>query len=90
MDQYAAELRNELWTTVDKMNEFRWLFVKDPVRDFTRRYKLPLDRMLKIMIQLQAKSLPHELGDYFSYTPDMPTPSAFIQQRSKLTDYALQ
>lgn len=89
MDRYAAELRNELWTMVDKMNEFRWLFVKDPTRDFTRRYKLPLDRMLKIMIQLQAKSLPHELGDYFSYKPDMPTPSAFIQQRSKLTDYAL-
>jgi len=89
MDRFASDLRTELWDTVDKMDEYRSLFVKNPEKDFTRRYKLPLDRMLKLMIQMQSKSLPHELGEYFAYKHDMPTASAFIQQRSKLTDYAL-
>ena len=89
MDNYAVDLRKELWGKIDRMNEYRSLYVKNPQRDFTRRKKLPLDKMLKLDIQMQAKSLPHELGDFFDYNPNMPTASAFIQQRAKLTDYAL-
>ena len=89
MDNYAVNLRKELWGMIDQMNEHRSLYVKNPQRDFTRKKKLPFDKMLKLDIQMQAKSLPHELGDFFDYNPNMPTASAFIQQRAKLTDYAL-
>ena len=89
MDRFALNLKHELWDTINKMNDYRSFFVKNPEKDFTRRYKLPLDRVLKLMIQMQNKSLPHEVGEFFAYQHDMPTASAFIQQRSKLTDYAL-
>ena len=90
MDRFAVELRMELWGLIDKITEeYRQLYVKDPHRDFTRKRKLPMEKMLKCLIQLQAKSLPHELGDMFEYSPDMPTTSAFIQQRAKLAEYTM-
>ena len=90
MDRFANDLRMELWNLIDRLVENRQLFVKNPKCDFTRRKKLPLEKMLRILLLLQAKSLPHEIGDFFGYTPDMPTVSAFIQQRAKLANYALQ
>ena len=90
MDRFAVELRMELWGLIDKITEeYRQLYVKDPHRDFTRKRKLPMGKILKCLIQLQAKSLPHELGDMFEYSPDMPTASAFIQQRAKLAEHTM-
>ena len=90
MDCFAVELREELWGLIDRIaGDCRQLYVKDPCRDFTRKRKLPMTKMLRYLIRLQAKSLPHELGDLFAYSPNMPTVSAFTQQRAKLAEHTL-
>ena len=60
MDRFAVDLRKDLWDLIDKIvGDCRQLYVKDPCRDFTRKRKLPMEKMLKLLILLQAKSLPH-------------------------------
>lgn len=89
MDKYADILRKELYGIIDDMTKQSQLYVKDPQRDYKRRRKLPMDKMIKFMLQMQAKSIEHELGDCFGYNQDMPTVSAYIQQRNKLSKDAM-
>jgi len=86
MDTYANDLKKQLWSIIAQITQNRELCVRNPGKDFVRNRKLPLDTMIKFILQLQNKSLPNELGVYFHHDSDMPTPSAYIQQRSKLSD----
>jgi len=89
MDTYASDLKKQLWELIAQITQNRKLCLRNPGKDFTRKRKLPVDTLIKFMLQLQNKSLPNELGVYFHHDPNMPTPSAYIQQRSKLSDRAL-
>lgn len=61
-----------------------------PGSDFTRNRKLPLETLLKAIIGMESGSLTNELIDLFDAVSDMPTSSAFIQQRNKLKPEALK
>ena len=59
-------------------------FLRAPERDFTRKRKLPFSHMLLSMIGMSGGSLTGELMNFFHFSPDMATSSAFIQQRAKI------
>lgn len=61
-----------------------------PGYDFTRNRKLPLETILRSVIGMDSKSLTNELIDLFQAQPDMPTASAFSQQRCKLKPEAFK
>lgn len=61
-----------------------------PGNDFTRNRKLSLETVLKAVIGMESGSLTNELIDLFHAVPDMPTSSAFIQQRNKLKPEAFK
>ena len=60
-------------------------FVKNPGKDFSRERKLGFIQMLRLCICMESGCIGHELLKYFFFNPDeVPTASAFIQQRAKL------
>lgn len=65
-------------------------FVKNPLRDFTRKRKLSFSDTILLIISMECGSLRSELLKFFSYSPETATSSAFIQQRDKLKPDALR
>lgn len=62
-----------------------------PGADFTRERKLPLSRLLLLLVTMGTGSVRHELMEHFRYDPgSLPTSSAFCQQRAKLLPSALR
>lgn len=59
-------------------------FVFNPNKDFIRQRKLTLDKTIKSIIGMGGGSLSKELMYCFDYDSDMPTTSAFVQQRQKI------
>lgn len=59
-------------------------FIVNPERDFTRCRKLCLEKVIRLLLSMQNKSLSHELLDLFEFDTSTPTASAFVQQRSKI------
>ena len=58
--------------------------VNDPHRDFSRNRKLGFEDLIKTIVLSSGKPIREELYDYFDFSVDTATSSAFVQQRSKL------
>ena len=65
-------------------------YCNDPVSDFTRKRKLPVETLIHFIIQMQSKSVNSELCEYFNDIDSLPTASALCQQRDKLDISAFQ
>ena len=65
-------------------------YCNDPKRDFSRKRKLPFELMLKNIIGMGSKSITNELIDIFQASGEMPSASAFVQQRTKIKPEALK
>lgn len=61
-----------------------------PDTDFTRKRKISMKAVLTGIIGMGSGSLTNELIDFFHASPQMPTPSAFLQQRSKIKPEAFR
>jgi len=79
-------LETEIKSIVDNPQEYCY----NPDTDFTRNRKLPLMKILKGIIGMESRSLTNELVDLFDASVEMPTVSAFVQQRSKLKPEAVE
>ena len=89
MNQTTTFFLTTLWEIIDEMNEYSWLFSKNPQRDFSRNSKLGFKKALSIILSFGSKSLPNELLDYFQCAKDIPSASAFVQCREKILPEAL-
>lgn len=90
MNEYADFIKKKLDTVLNEMQEYSWLFVNAPEKDFTRNRKLNFKEMLNILLSIVGNSLNIELLKYFSYDPESATCSAFVQQRKNILPEALQ
>ena len=82
---FPQKVKSVLWTIVDIMALNSDRFVKDPGKDFSRERKLGFIQMLRLCICMESGCIGHELLKYFFFNPDeVPTASAFIQQRARL------
>lgn len=59
-------------------------FSKNPHRDFTRKRKLDIKQIIMFLLSMKGNSTTNELLDFFDYSLDTATTSAFVQQRNKL------
>ena len=73
-------LLSEIKSVADRFNEFR----VESGKHFTRKRKLPFETVMKIIIGMESKSLTNQLINVFDANPDLPSASAFVQQRSKI------
>ena len=65
-------------------------YCRNPKKDFTRRKKLPMDKVIKTILGFSSKSLNNEMIDIFSGNTEMPSASALVQQRSKILPTAFE
>ena len=90
MKSYSEQVKEKLDSLIHNISQCAWLFAKDPKRDFTRSRKLPFETMIRILLGMGGGNLNKELLDWFAYTAETATSSAFIQQREKLLPDALE
>ena len=60
------------------------LYCHNPTRDFSRNRKLPFETLVSLILNMNGGTLTNELLNYFAFSPDTVSSSAFVQQRSKL------
>lgn len=81
---FAEQVKNELLSLIGEMAAVPWLFSQNPSADFSRSRKLDFASTIELILSMESSSIKKELLDYFKYSSDTPTSSAFSQQRSKL------
>lgn len=82
---FPQKVKSALWAIVDAMACNTAQLVKNPEKDFTRDRKLGFVQLLHSFLGMESGCISHELLKYFYFLPDeVPTASAFIQQRAKL------
>lgn len=81
---YAVQVKEHLWNQVKEMAALPELFVKNPETDFTLKKKLDFETTMQLIITMEGSSTKKELLDFFEFSPNTATLSAFNQQRSKL------
>lgn len=82
---FPQKVKSTLWAIVDTMACNTAQFVKNPEKDFTRDRKLGFVQLIHFFLSMASGCISHELLKYFYFLPDeVPTASAFIQQRPKL------
>ena len=82
---FPQKAKSALRAIVDAMAHNSAQFVKNPEKDFTRDRKLGFVQLLRFFLCMGCGCINHELLKYFDFLPeDVPSASAFIQQRAKL------
>ncbi len=88
---FPQKVKSTLWAIVDNMAGNTAHFVKNPGKDFTRERKLGFAQLIRFFLCMESGCLNHELLKYFYFLPEeVPTASAFIQQRAKLLPEAFR
>lgn len=64
------------------------LFCRSPGKDFTRKRKQSFETIIRSILSLNGSSLTNEILRIHKYSVNTPTASAFVQQRSKISDNA--
>lgn len=82
-DTFLFDLKQALDNCISDTDSIHWMFCNNPESDFSRDRKIPFTDYCRFMIQMQSKSLPNEVMDFFGHTNDSPTASAFVQQKYK-------
>ena len=88
MSGKIQKVKDKLNTAIEQLCKASWMFVKDPSRDFTRERKLPLHKLIAVLLCMEGGSLTNELLRYFRCSQNTASSSAFIQQRQKLNEFA--
>ena len=89
-------IRRKLMNIISDMKQHPEGFVMNPGRDFTRNRRLPFVDTILLTMSMQTSSLDGEIANFWhirhpenNYSSNplyCPTKSAFVHQRSKLTD----
>ena len=59
-------------------------FLNNPQSDFKRNRKLSMSKIIKLILYMSGGTLHKELLEFFVFSMNTPTASAFLQQRSKI------
>ena len=70
--------------------KYNLCLVRDPDKDFSRNRKLDMVTLIKAIVLSSGKPIREELYDYFDYSVDTASSSAFVQQRAKLKPEAFE
>lgn len=85
-----GKVKQALKNTIREISLNPQVFAKNPEKDFCRKRKLPFEKMMYSILSMSSKDLKCELLDFFNFEKDIPTVSAFIQQRNKISFAAFE
>ena len=89
MKNYPKRIKNTLHSVIRDMAKHPENFCRCPEKDFTRNRKLPLEKVLTLLVKMGGHSLRDEMLDCIDFEEMPATVSALIQQRNKLLPEAL-
>lgn len=90
MEYTPKYIRKILKKTVSEISSNPQVFSNNPEKDFSRTRKLPFEKVVNFVLSMSCKDLKCELMDIFNYNRDIPTVSAFVQQRNKISSNAFE
>ena len=90
MELIPKEVKETLDRLIHEIAEDSSLCARNPKRDFTRKRKLPVERVISILLGMGKDALPDELIAHFNYASDAASAPAFVQQRAKLRPEAME
>ena len=76
--------------SIRELEQCKWLFCKDPEKDFSRKRKLSFAQMVESILCMGGSSLSNEMMDIFGFREDLASTSAFVQQRAKILPEAFE
>ena len=83
-------VKNLLMSQIKTVAANAKFFCIDAERNFSRKRKLTMEKVISGIIGMGSGSLTNELLDLFNDSPETPTSSAFCQQRCKITVEAFE
>lgn len=83
------QIKKMLFSEIKQLSNNVTDYIWNPGRDFSRNRKLSFSTIMKSIIGMESKSLTNELIDSFDAT-DLPSASAFVQQRIKIKPEAFK
>lgn len=86
----SKRIRTALNKSIKTVCQSKNQYCLNPEKDFSRRKKLPMDKVIKTVLGFSSKSLTNELIDVFSGDTSIASASAFVQQRSKILPSAFE
>ena len=90
MKNYPKYIKNTLFSVIQDMAKHSEDFCRCPEKDFTRKRKLPFEKVLTLLIKMGGHSLRDEMLDCLDFVETPASVSALVQQRSKLLPEALE
>lgn len=90
MTRYARKVMKSFKKSVSDLVDQNQNLVTNPFTDFTRTRKLSLSDMLTMTVLMSAKPIKEELYDYFDFSVDTASSSAFVQARDKILPFAFE
>ena len=79
-----SKIKNILNECIDLLDTHSRFFVKNPISDFTKTKKISFKQCISTILGFGGASLTNELIRFYNYDANIPTSSAFVQQRSKI------
>lgn len=83
-------IKRTLRKAINEISAQPELYAKNLGKDFSRNRKLPFKQMVYSILSMASKSLPNELMEHFGLISNIPTVSAFVQQRNKIKSNAFE
>ena len=88
--RYSAYIKKKLLSLIEQMETQRWLYTRNPGKDFSRVKKWSFGEMIRFIISMEGNALGDELLKYFDYSADTPTNSSFNQRRAQILPEAFE
>jgi hypothetical protein len=88
MGRFSKQMKNKITGIINDMADHAELFSENPGHDFTRERSLNFRTMVSLIMSIGGNSLTKELYDFAKNGGKEVTPSAFVQQRDKISDEA--
>src|SRR5699024_8660147 len=86
MKNIITSVKQKLDAAISQLCEVSWMFSKKPGVYFSRYRKLPFPKMISSILSMEGGCLATELLRHFGCSADIVSSSAFVQQRSKLSE----
>jgi hypothetical protein len=90
VNRFSTNVKEKLIAFINEMAKSPDLFVKNPGKNFTRNRKLNFGTMMLLIISMGGNSIKKELMEFLAYDTNLPTTSAFVQQRGKILKFAFE
>ena len=90
MKNYPKYIKNTLFSVIHDMAKHPEDFCCCPEKNFTRKRKLPFEKVLTLLVKMGGHSLRDEMLDCLDFVDVPASVSALVQQRSKILPKALE